>query len=491
MKSPETEHAWPLPLDTANPGLDVPVYRRLADAIALDIRRGRLAPGDRLPSSRALAAQAGVHRNTALAAYDELIAQGWIVTAEKRGTFVADDLPAALPAVPAPGKRPAAPAFSLGPPPVLSRRDPPAGALHLGGGLPDARLLATAELSRAVRRVLKARGPALLSYGEARGEPRLRAALCRLLARTRAVVAADDELLITRGSQMGLYLIGRALLRPGDRVAVERLGYSPAWDALRQTGAELLPVAIDAAGLDVDALIALHQKRPVRAVYVTPHHQFPTTCVMSQGRRLQLLDWAAQQGVAIIEDDYDHEFHYEGRPVLPLASEDARGQVVYVGTLSKVFAPGVRIGYVVAPRAVVDRLVAHRTLVDRQGDQVMEAAVAELIEEGELMRHVGRARRAYRARRDHLVHRLSTILPDEVGFTAPHGGMALWLTVHGLDADRWQAAILARGVWLTAGRRYAFDGRAQPHLRMGFAAGTEAELDQAVAAMANSRRAAG
>src|SRR5262249_15917197 len=157
-----------------------------------------------------------------------------------------------------------------------------------------------------------------------------------------------------------LDLAARALLRPGDVVAVEELGYRPAWEALRNAGAELVPVPIDEHGLRVDAL-----PRRLRAVYVTPHHQYPTTGILSAACRIELLALAERQGFAIFEDDYDHEFHYEGRPVLPLASADCAGSVVYLGTLSKVLAPGLRIGYVVAPRPVLDRIAAHRLYVDR------------------------------------------------------------------------------------------------------------------------------
>src|SRR5207244_1344963 len=159
---------------------------------------------------------------------------------------------------------------------------------------------------------------------------------------------------------MALDLAARALIRPGDAVAVEAYGYRPAWEALRLAGAELIPLPVDDHGMRIDALRALVSARRVRAVYVTPHHQYPTTALLAPGRRIELLEIARTERIAVLEDDYDHEFHYEGRPVLPLASADPGGVVVYIGTLSKLLAPGLRLGFAVAPRAMIERMAALR-----------------------------------------------------------------------------------------------------------------------------------
>src|SRR5262249_29017163 len=186
----------------------------------------------------------------------------------------------------------------------------------------------------------------------------LRSALASMLANTRALSVGADDVLVTRGSSMALTLVARALLRPGDTGAVEEFGYRPAWEGFRATGATVVPVPIDPDGIDVDALKRLAKRRAVRAIYVTPHHQYPTTVTLKAARRLALLALARAERFAIIEDDYDHEFHYDGRPVLPLASTDHAGLVVYIGTLSKILAPGLRLGYIVAPPAVLRRLGA-------------------------------------------------------------------------------------------------------------------------------------
>ncbi|HEV8320630.1 MAG TPA: PLP-dependent aminotransferase family protein, partial [Myxococcota bacterium] len=302
------------------------------------------------------------------------------------------------------------------------------------------------------------------------------------LSARRGLAADAGALVVTRGSQMALALVARALLRPGDVVAVEAYGYRPAWDALRLAGARLVPVPVDGEGLRVDLL---ESRRHVRAVYVTPHHQYPTTVGLSAARRLRLLELARARRMAVLEDDYDHEFHYEGRPVLPLASADRAGVVVYVGTLSKLLAPGLRIGFAVAPEPLLARVAALRTLTDRQGDLAVEAAVAELLEDGEVQRHAGRARRTYQARRDALAAALRAELGGALSFDLPAGGMALWAcTAPGVDADAWSARALARGVGLHPGRRFAFDGRARGALRLGFAAHDERTLREAVRRMA-------
>ncbi|MEZ4467507.1 MAG: PLP-dependent aminotransferase family protein [bacterium] len=302
-----------------------------------------------------------------------------------------------------------------------------------------------------------------------------------MLRALQGLAVGPAHVLVTRGAQLGLYLAARALLRPGDRVGVEALGYGPAWAALASTGAELVPLALDAEGLVVDALPA-----DLRAIYLTPHHQYPTTVTLPAARRLALLRFAAARRIALIEDDYDHEFHYDGQPVLPLASADPDGVVIHCGTLSKVFAPGLRVGYVVAPPPVIEAMARWRTVIDRQGDALGETAIAELLADGELPRHIRRMRRIYQERRGILVDALRASLPS-LAFSVPAGGMALWARLPGeVDADAWAARALARGVAVQPGSRFAFGGGATAALRLGFAALPEAGLREAVRRLAEA-----
>lgn len=477
---------WDLRLELA-PDAAVPLYRQVSLGIVESARRGRVRPGDRLPSSRGLAKQLGIHRNTVLAAYEELRAEGWITGEVARGTFLSRELPEnlargaaerprALDRVGFDLRRPALP-------PDPRYRAP--GLLLLYGGIPELRFLPAAELSRTFRRALTA-DPGLVDYRDPRGDERLRAALAELLRSTRGVPALADSMLITQGAQQCLYLIARALLKPRDVVAVEELGYSNGWQALRLGGAQLAPVKLDAHGMDVAALEALCARRRVRAVLLTPHHQYPTTVTLAAGRREKLLALARRERIMVIEDDYDHEFHYEGSPVLPLASHDNAGVVVYLGTMAKVLAPGLRHGYVVAPPPIIERLTNYRVYVDGQGAHATERALAMLLEEGVLQRHVARARRAYRARRDVLCEALHKRLP-ELEFAVPSGGMALWAQVKGTNVDGWAKRGMAAGVAFQPGRRYAIDGRFRPFVRLGFAACDEGELREAVRRMASAR----
>ncbi|MBK9033800.1 MAG: PLP-dependent aminotransferase family protein [Myxococcales bacterium] len=466
-------------------GPEGPRFLAIARAFTDDIRRGRLVAGARLPSSRALARDLGVHRNTVLAALAELQAQGWITTAPARGTFVSEALPAQPTRAPTRDRERAG--FVL-PPALITPRAPPPrrrGALSLDGGIPDPRLFPVDALARAWRRVVRRAAPTLLTYGPPEGHPALRQALAALVRSTRAVPATAAHVLVTRGSQMALDLCARALLRPGDRVAVEALGYRPAWHALILAGAELVPIAVDGDGLDVDALAAAHARAPIRAVYTTPHHQYPTTVTMSAARRLALAALARRHRWVVLEDDYDHEFHYDGRPVTPLAADDPDGHVVYIGTLSKVLAPGLRLGFVVAPPPVIALLACWRGAMDRQGDQPMEAAVAELIDDGELERHMRRMRVTYQTRRDALVAAIEAQLAGHLTVARPRGGISLWAAVApGVDLEAWAAACAARQVFVAPGARYTFDGHEPGALRLVFAPHTPAELTRAIAVLA-------
>jgi GntR family transcriptional regulator/MocR family aminotransferase len=484
---------WQLVVDLDR-GAALPPFLQIARALTADIQRGRLRPGHRLPGSRELAKTLRVHRNTVLAALDELIAEGWIETAPGRGTFVMQALPIdrapALPArtrsrSPSPERLP----FTLPDPPDAYR--PPAlpdGTLNLSHGSPDVRLVPAKVIGRAYRRALGLRGADLLAYGEPEGHAGLRSALAAMLASTRGLAVTRDDVLVTRGSQMALSLAARVIVRPGDVVAVEAFGYRPAWEAFRAAGATVVPIAIDADGIDVDALQALARRTRLRAVYVTPHHQYPTTVTLRAARRLALLSLAREERLVVVEDDYDHEFHFDGRPVLPLASADRAGQVVYIGTLSKILAPGLRVGYIVAPPPVLRNAAAIRSLIDMQGDHATEAAIATLMEDGELQRHVARVRRVYGNRRDILATSLRRSFGDDVDFTVPAGGMAMWVRLRmPVDVEAWARRSLAHGVSWYTGRRYAFDGRPKPFARFSFAWLNEKELPEAVKRMAASR----
>ncbi len=354
-------------------------------------------------------------------------------------------------------------------------------------GVPDVRLFPARALGRAFRHAIGYRGRALLTYADPRGHLRLRAELSTMLSRTRGLAVTPSSILVTRSIEQAIDLVARMLLQKGDAVAVESFGYPPAMSVLRLAGARLLPVPLDAEGLRIDALEKLAQEQPLRAVFVSPHHQFPTGAVMSAERRARLAEMALRQGFAIIEDDYDHEFHYEGKPLLPIAAGAGRANVIYVGSLFNLLAPGLCTGFVAAPPAVLQRLVGLRAASDAQGDAAVECAIAELFEEGEMLRHVRRMRRIYAGRRDALASALSRQLGSALSFQVPDGGMAIWAGADdAIDVSAWARAGEREGVTLSDSRGYDFFHRPQPFLRLGFTYHDESELEEAVRRMSRA-----
>lgn len=469
-----------LSLDWESSPAGLPLFKRISESVVRDIRRGRLRAGARLPSSRRLAESLSVHRNTVLAAYEELESQGYVETVPAKGTFIAADLPhvSARRAECAEGgqlaklrlARPAAPYTSF---------EVPEGTYVLQGGMPDLRQVPMAALARGYRSALRA-SPSTLDYQNVYGQPRFLRVFSRFLAETRGVVADEGGMLVTRGSQQALHLAARALWRKESVIAIERAGYPPAWEGFRMAGAELASIKTDGEGLVVDDLERLCERRDVAAVYVTPHHQYPTTVTMSGPRRMALLKLAERKRFVVIEDDYDHEYHFESQPVLPLASQDVAGVVLHIGTLSKVFAPGLRLGYAVGQPSLVESMARSRAYMDRQGDHVTELALAYLIEDGELGAHIRRMHRLYEGRREALFSNLERRIPD-LCFERPSGGLALWARIpKGRSAVAITERARERKVFVQPAARFFVDGRDRPFLRLGYARHTPEEIAEAV-----------
>lgn len=460
-----------------------PLYVQLSQQLGQLIRVGTLAAGQRLPGTRQLATQLGLNRLTIVAAYDDLLAQGWLESRAGSGTFVAEHLPnqqpqplraaeRTQPMAQQPGYEMAVRTY-LNVPVMTS----PAN-LRFDDGLPDARLAPLDELSRAYRSYSRwGNAQAHFGYATTYGHPLLRQQLSAHLNETRGLQTTPDNILITRGSVMGVHLVCQTLLRPGDTVVVGEATWASAVMNAQQAGAEVRTLPTDQHGLDIDALAELCVNRPVRLVYVTPHHNYPTTVTLRADRRLRLLQLAEQYRFAVLEDDYDYDFHYLGRPILPLASADRQGMVIYVGSLTKSVAPAFRMGYVVGPTALIEELARLRRIIDRQGDPALEFAIGQLFETGEMKRHFRKALRTYLTRRDHLCALLRTELPGVIEFTKPDGGMALWAT--------FAPAIQLPGLVEKAAQNGLYLSPAKPgnSLRMGFASTTEAEQQQAVAVL--------
>jgi GntR family transcriptional regulator/MocR family aminotransferase len=462
-----------IPLDKEN---SQPLYLQIVDALVREIVSGRLAPGYKMPGTRYLADLLEINRKTLVIAYDELMAQGWLEVLPAKGTFVSKNLPKLRPAA-------LEDAHTKNCLPVKARFVVEAVApispskkkiaVRITDGSPDVRLAPTAELYRWCRRVAEA--PASLRYQDEQGDPHLREVLAEYLRNTRGVVCQPEQLLITRGSQMGIFLTFKTLLRPGDTVVVGEVNYPEANRVIDICQGQRQEVPVDEQGLSVDAVEEICRRQPVRALYITSHHYYPTTVTLSIDRRMKLLALAQQYRFLIVEDDYDYDFHYASNPMLPLASLDTQGCVVYLGSFTKCIAPAIRVGYLAAPTNVIQALTPYRRLVDRQGDPVLERALAHWIEEGALQRHLKKSLRTYRERRDALSQYLQEHLSDILSFREPEGGMATWVRCNSeLDVLALADYTASRGVSLEGVDHW----QAYRGIRLGFASLTPEEMTQ-------------
>ena len=368
---------------------------------------------------------------------------------------------------------------------------PAPGQLVFDDGAPDTRLMPAELLARTYRRVLlDASRHNRLGYGDPRGSLPLRQAVAEMLKQDRGLDCGPANICLTRGSQMGIYLSARLVAEPGDAVVVESLTYPPAREAFRAAGAKILSVGLDDQGMRVDELEACCRKQRVRAVYVTPHHQFPTTVLLPPERRIRLLALAEQFGFAVVEDDYDHEFHFAHRPMLPMASLHGWGKLLYIGSLSKLLSPSLRIGYLVAAEAVIERAAGEIMMIDRQGDPVTEMAAAELMISGAVKSHTRKVLRVYAERRDCLAQALRAELGGAVEFSLPQGGLAIWARfAQGLDPVAIAAAAQTLGVGFMPGAAFFSGGQAPTSgARLGFASMNPAELVEAVDRLAAAIR---
>jgi len=453
------------------------LHRWLYDELRRAILDGRLRPGARMPSSRSLAQQHGVARGTAVEAFDQLVAEGYLETRIGSGTFVRSALPERF--LQSGVRRPVARAEPSRA--TLSARGRqltafPFPSVAVTGATPAFRAnqpaldLFPADLwSRLAARCLRGATEARLAGGDALGHRPLREALAAYLGPARGVHCGADEIVITSGTQQSLDLAARLLLDPGDQVWMEDPGYLGATQILRANGAEIVPVPVDAHGLDADTA---RQRCPAaKLAYVTPAHQFPLTVAMSLPRRLALLRWAQAAGAWIFEDDYDSEFRFSGRPLAALRSLDASGCVLFAGSFNKMLFPALRLGYLVVPPRLAPALAAMRAIVDRHPPMLEQAIVTEFLAEGHFGRHLRRMREIYAERLDALTTVAQTELAGLLDLEPARAGLQTigWLAPGPRDADVVRAAA-ARGIEVGAVSRFALQRRTKPALILGFGA---------------------
>lgn len=406
----------PLQLERSAGSQALQVYAGLRGAI-LD---GRLAAGLRLPSTRALAGQLRVKRNAVVIAYEHLQSDGLADARMGSGTFIAS--------LPVPARR----AKSLTAVAPAKVKPLPSRPFALGKTYADPQLLR--RLAAATRRRIMKADDAEFGYGDPRGSQHLRVQVARYLAASRGFVCDPDCVVIVNGIQQGLRLCAEALLASGDAVWMEDPGYPAARRTLTMAGLKVVPVAVDAEGLDVRA----GQKRAAdaKAAYVTPSHQFPTGVTMTMARRTALVAWARASKAWLLEDDYDSEFRYGGPPLTALAGIGGGDRVIYLGTFSKLLGAGLRLAYMVLPPAAVEAVVAVREGHDRFPPSFAAAAVADLMADGFLADHTRRMRRRYRAGRDAVVAALEAAAGQALDIVSPQQGLHLLaLLPRGLPAD--------------------------------------------------------
>jgi GntR family transcriptional regulator/MocR family aminotransferase len=472
-----------------NKDLQVPVYLQITNSIIGQIRRGTLKPERALPSSRVLAAALKVHRKTVVAAYDELYAQSWVDVYPRKGIFVAKNLPEIKPKSIAQNAATngiaAITYFDVDQDqiPFPTQFTPPAAQnIVFNDGFPDTRLAPVELLVREYRRFGNYHFTSkYLMYGPEQGSENLRNELAHFLTDTRGLQVSPANILITKGVQMAMYLTAQVLLDKNDTVIVADPGYPMANEVFEYAGAQLALVPVDGHGIDLNAVEAVCKKKKVKLLYIIPHHHRPTGVTLSAERRMQLLELAMKYRFAILEDDYDYDFHYASSPILPLASADYYGSVIYVGSFCKTIAPGIRIGFVVAPENLVIQLTRLRRMIDRQGEQLLEEAMANLLKNGDIGRHLKKANKIYHERRDVLCRLLKEQLGSHVSFNIPDGGFGVWVEyLNGLNAKSIAQKATEMGLSISDGSGYYYRNDDCNFIRMGFAALNAKELEDGV-----------
>ncbi|WP_424630211.1 PLP-dependent aminotransferase family protein [Bradyrhizobium sp. SYSU BS000235] len=404
---------------------------QICSNLRTQITKGLYAPGAALPSSRALAAELGVSRTTVTAAYDQLIAEGYLESRQGSKTRVAAAFrpPAPVRIKPTVSRTAARDLSEFGrrvltfPPADLSG-DRPAIDFRYGDLSPDD--FPTLPWKRAITRVLLQKQQRL-SYGDPSGLPELRKALQSYLSRVRGIRCEADQIIVVSGSQQALDLCARVFINPRDDVVIENPGYPAARQVFEAVGATLHPVPVDHEGMRTDLL---ENVRKGRLAYVTPSHQYPLGSVMSVSRRQALLTWATQVGAHIIEDDYDSEFRYDARPVEALQSLDREDVVIYVGTLSKTLSPQFRLGYLVVPSHLATVFSTAKRLTDRHTSTLAQSALADMLESGAYERHVRRVRRSNGERRSALLAAVKDNFGDDVAISGADAGLSVVLWLH-------------------------------------------------------------
>lgn len=463
-----------------------PIYLQVSQQMINAIQRGYLLVGTKLPGTRALSDLLNVHRKTVIAIYNELETQGWVEVRPSKGTFVINQsqhmkIDRPYENLVSLAKYPASTGFAVRQSTILDNPFEFSNcALVLNDGQPDIRLTQMQNLSRWYSASMKRKQnlKRLTGY-HVEGSEYFREQLSNYLNFSRGLHISKNNLVITRSMEMSLYLISQVLLAKNDVVLVGELSLFSANMMFQKMGARVCTIPIDENGIDVAYIQSHYRPGELRMVYITPHHHYPTTVTLSAQRRIALLQLAREYGFVIVEDDYDYDFQYEQTAVMPLASGDIDGMVVYVGSFGKSLAPAFRTGFVVAPDNLIAEMRKYLGMIDRQGDVIMEQALGEMIEEGEIHRHLKKSLKVYRERRDLFCEILDTHFKDMMHFQKPMGGLALWGTWHH-RFSLLQLAGLCEKDDLFIPKNLLYQNHKLSATRLGFGHLNETEIEQAL-----------
>lgn len=415
-----------------NRSSEISIYMQISNQLINAIQRGFLPFGIKLPGTRALSIILNVHRNTIVAAYEELFAQGWVESLPNKGTFVIgknQEKPFQIKDFEKNNLEhyPKSTGFSFKTSNILDNPFEYSNCEYIfNDGVPDIRLTQIDHHSRIYSSILKRKAHKIGQYNQD-GSEFFKKNLSQFLNLSRGLPISKNNLLITRSTEMSIYIVSEILLSAGDVVLVGELSYFSVNMIFQKAGVKIQPISIDEEGINVEEVREACKKQKIRMLYLTPHHHYPTTVTLSAKRRLELLNLANEFGFIILEDDYDYDFHYDKSPILPLASADTNGMVIYIGSFGKSLVPGFRTGFIVAPENLMIEMRKYLGIIDRQGDVLMEHVLGEMIAEGEINRYLKKSLKIYQERRDYFVSLLEQNLGEYIDFQKPSGGLAVWM----------------------------------------------------------------
>jgi GntR family transcriptional regulator/MocR family aminotransferase len=451
------------------------IHVQITQKIIDEIQQGRFTVGSALPGTRQLANLLEVNRKTVIQAYDELVAQGWLISEKKRGTFVSSRINSIQ-------------AYTLNHNVNQNKKCPTHDVIHFTDGLSDASTLPLEILSRVMRHALIAASRQHTHLDQNTHAPlHLREAIAQMLNMERGLHTKPEQICLVQNNQMGLYVIASTLIHAGDHVIVEQLSNPSAREAFKHCGAAILNVTHDDEGIDVAHIEQLCIARErlnlnIRAVYVMPHHHIPTTVTLSTSRRKKLISLAEQYDFMIIEDDVSQHFNFVKPTVLPMRSAQNSKHVIYLGELSKQISPNLGIGYIVAEAALIKQCAEQVERIHGRGNSIAEFAITELLQSGEIKKHIRRTQSINSKRRTILAKTLEKELGSYMHFVLPNSGLAFWLNIHpDINMEQLVRDADDHGVKIHAGKQYAHKHITIHGIRIGFAHLSTEEALQGVA----------